>query len=140
MRTLFRYCLVVLLGIAAIDAGACSCPARESWWDSKYPIVFRARVLATELTKEKYEELSVVTARFEVTERFRGDPSIIKALRTTNGTRYGTCGIALTAGDEFIIHTGPEGWATECTGTQSYHEKRDESLLEKLREARDKKK
>ena len=139
MRSPLQLSLVVLLGVVASDAWSCSCPVRESWWDSKEPIVFRSRVLATELTQEKLQEQSVVTARFEVIERFRGDPSIIKVLRTTNGATYGTCGIALTAGDEFIIHTSAGGWVMQCSGTQSYHAKRDESLVEKLREARDKK-
>src|SRR5215813_2681189 len=98
-------------GIPASPAEACSCGVREGLCDSQHPIVFVARIVSTRVTGEKaLGDEPVVTARYKVIERLRGDPSPIKALRTVSRTVYGTCGIALTAGDEFIIHTDEKGW------------------------------
>src|SRR5258706_13054567 len=141
MRTnIEAICAAVVLGLASGGAYGCSCSVREGGlWGSSSPIIFHAKILATQLTSEKKDLGEVVTARFEIVETFRGHPSSIPLLRTISRTSYGTCGILLSAGDEFIIHTDEEGWALECSGTQAYHASRDKNLVTKLRKARDQK-
>ena len=132
--------LCAVLSAGSVNVLACSCAVRETaWWDSTSPIIFRAKIVATSLTAEKKDGGEIVSARFKTMEAFRGDPSTIRSLRTISGTPYGTCGIPLLAGDEFIIHTDKDGWALECSGTKPYHAVHDESLIAKLREARDRK-
>ena len=130
--------LMIAVGVAipASPGEACSCAVREGLCDSQHPIVFVARIVSTQVTGGKaLGDEPVVTARYEVIERLRGDPSSIKVLRTVSRTVYGTCGIALTSGDEFIIHTDARGWALECSGTMAYHRSRDKTLIEQLRQA-----
>lgn len=122
------------LSAVSLPAQACKCVKKERAWHNEQPVVFRARIMSTELTSEKAYELPVVAAKFEITEKLRGDPSQFKFLRTAAGGEFGSCGIPFTAGDEFVVFASDAGWATQCNGTQSYHPARDDAFMKKLRQ------
>jgi hypothetical protein len=130
----------VLLGIAANPAFGCSCvPATRELWESDQPLIFRARIIAAELTDQKRYGMPVVVARFKVEEKFRGDPGTIEVLQTNTGGSLGSCGIPLTVGDQFIVFADKDGWIGQCTGTRIFLYRQDERLLEKLRDMRSEK-
>lgn len=131
---IFAAAACAALCAAAFPAKACKCAARAASWHNEQPVVFRARIISTELTSEKAYELPVVAAKFEVMEKFRGQPEQFKFLRTASGGEFGSCGIPFTAGDEFVVFASDAGWATQCTGTKSFHPKRDDGFVKKLRQ------
>ncbi|MBL8520869.1 MAG: hypothetical protein JNK75_09360 [Betaproteobacteria bacterium] len=130
--------LASVFGILGVPiASACSCPTAESWWDSKSPIIFQAKVLGTDLTSQTDRGIPVVSVRYQLIERFRGSPDGITVLRTITDT--GMCGVRIMAGDQWIIHTTSEGWVWMCSGSRTILPtlEGDKVLLEKLRQARD---
>ena len=132
--------ILVAIGVlSSNEASACSCATPESWWDSKAPVIFHARILAAELTPETKNGIPVVSVRYQLVERFRGDPTTIRELRTITDT--GMCGVYIMPGYDWIVHTTPEGWLWLCSGSRSILPTLDgdKVVLEKLRQARDKK-
>ena len=132
------FAVLSVMGMQA--AHACKCAAKEKeLWEAAQPIVFLARIVATEITDQKAYEVPVVAAKFQEIERFRGNPERLKVLRTTSGGNFGSCGIPFTAGDQFLVFATDDGWATQCAGTKLFQPGKDEKLLEKLRQSKAKK-
>ena len=94
MRTnIEAICAAVVLVLASGGAYGCSCSVREGGlWGSSSPIIFHAKILATQLTSEKKDLGEVVTARFEIVEltyveTALGDESPAQILRKLSANR-----------------------------------------------------
>ena len=133
--------VVGLLLVTGFNAHACKCLKLEGFAPlfKNATHVFSARITSAKEIMVGSEPM--IEAEFSLTEVFKGAPEKLRALNSfsLSGPKSNSCAVPFTTGADYIIFAGNNGLVEYCSGSREYNRLLDASLVEQLRELKNKK-